>query len=301
MPNPSFEQHDTCPNTYGQICYATGWESFSVGGEEYFNSCDTSNFFSVPYNTYGYQKAFDGQGYAGFVFYNPFAINQRESIGCKLIDSLKIGYRYYISFYVNLANTSQCAINNLGILFSTKTFNTSRCYSQYWNLIRNYAHLNCQHVITDTLNWVKIKGTFLADSSYQYLIISNFFDDLHTIIDTLYSDTVFTEPAHYYVDMVCVSTDSLTCNPTDAINENVILNDDITVFPIPTSGFINININNPDLRLITYKLFDTYGSLLKHGNIYSRAKIDVSDCKEGVYILQIKTQNKLLNKKIIIN
>jgi hypothetical protein len=300
VPNPSFEEHDSCPDQFGQICFANSWESFSDGSEEYFNSCDLTNYFSVPHNFEGYQIAFDGQAYVGLNFYNPFASNQREAIGCKLNDTLIIGHRYYISFYVNLSDNSTIAINNIGLLFSTKTYNTSYCNSTYWNLISNFSHYNCQQVIADTVNWIKLQGSFIADSLYNYLILSNFFMDQNTTVDTL--NPSFVQGPFYYVDLVCVSEDSTICDWQSGYQSLSSDTFDLEIFPNPTDDFINIKINDLFTGNLKCIFYDLLGREKKQSTMEKAGKIYISDLSNGLYILQI-TDGKMNRKniKVIIN
>src|SRR5271157_5345469 len=70
VPNPSFEQYDTCPNSSGQINYAKYWFQGGPGNPDYFNICSSTlpypgNQFSVPQNAWGYQFAYEGNAYCG--------------------------------------------------------------------------------------------------------------------------------------------------------------------------------------------------------------------------------------------
>ena len=121
VPNPSFEEYTTCPDNYYML--PTDWYSCS-GTPDYFNSCDSTGDYSVPNNGDGNQIAFNGVGYVGLytVYYSFMNGDYKEYIGCLLKTPLIIGAKYYISFYVSLADISNCASNNIGLLFSTKSY-----------------------------------------------------------------------------------------------------------------------------------------------------------------------------------
>ena len=58
---------------------------------DYFNDCDTSNSFGVPYNGFGFQQADEGRGYCGFfalVLYYGTDTIYKEYLGCMLENSL---------------------------------------------------------------------------------------------------------------------------------------------------------------------------------------------------------------------
>src|SRR5687768_16803403 len=65
VPNPSFEDYDTCPEFLSQINYAIGWGS-SRQTPEYYNSCAIPfTVASVPHNYFGSQYPASGNAYAG--------------------------------------------------------------------------------------------------------------------------------------------------------------------------------------------------------------------------------------------
>ena len=306
VPNPSFEEYDACPVYCGDYDgYIGNWGSFYTA--DYFNSCDDSLYYvAVPNNMLGFQYAATGNGYSGLftrATSNTFP-NYREIIVCQLDSSLTIGEKYYISFKINLANNSNCATNNLGVLFSTTIID----FSNYPIALTNFAHINTSVIISDTANWVKIKGEIIADSTYLYMYLGNFYDNLHT--DSILFDTTITIPgetfpdsicfAYYYIDDVCVSTDSLTCNPLVIINENTLENDEINIYPNPANNILNVKWNNLNISPVNIYLYDIYGNLIKQMYIENPQNIDISKYSKGIYILKIKTNNNTLNKKIII-
>jgi hypothetical protein len=302
VPNPSFEDTISCPTGIIQTNKAKGW-IINVNSVDYFNSCASSlSSVSVPKNCFGYQMASKGNAYCGLYNYIKTSEDAREYIGTRLLSQLIPNQKYYVSFKASWADGS-CASNKLGALFSNTYYGDSTSWGALIippPLINNFAHVYTNTIITDTVDWTTITGSFIADSSYQYIYIGNFFKRENT--DTLWFFGGLPDcKSYYYIDEICVSIDSLTCNAPDAINENLGANNEIKIYPIPTSNCINIDLNSSNLKFNSYKLFDVYGRLLKQGNIFNNAKIDVSDNKKGVYFLQIKIENQILNKKIIIN
>jgi hypothetical protein len=103
VPNGSFEDTVSCPTSANQIDKAVGWHA-SGGSPDYFNECDfVSGTTAIPSNFTGYQYAFDGGAYAGFIANNNSAINSREYITCHLISPLTIGVTYFVSFELSLS------------------------------------------------------------------------------------------------------------------------------------------------------------------------------------------------------
>ena len=303
VPNPSFEQYDTCPTDQNQIHFATGWSNYwstsPNSSPDYFNSCSTTFWTSVPSHFGDYQQPASGNAYAGIYTYEtPQASPDnilREFVGAQLLSPLVIGTKYYLSFKTNLAlDTNHIfnqATNNIGILFSTIPHN-------YYNptSITNFAHLNSISVITDTLNWTIVSGSFIADSAYEYAIIGNFFDDIHTTILQI-QDTLSDKSAYYYIDDVYVSTDSLAGGIAE---QNI--QGKIKVYPNPFSFSTTLNI---DIVLInaTLTVYNSYGKTVKRIKNISGQTINLQrdNLSSGLYFLQLTQDNKILTTdKIII-
>jgi hypothetical protein len=182
VPNPSFEDTVYCPFGTNQINACQHWMNFG-NSPDYFNAC-SNPAFGVPNSNPGFQYAHTGNAYGGAVFFyrsnSPVGPNYRESIGIALTNNLIIGQKYYVSFFAVNAevNFGSIACDKLGINFYTVPFD-SCCPPPLLNTSKLYT----DSILTDTLNWIKISGSFIADSAYQYLSISNFFNDNNT--DTL--------------------------------------------------------------------------------------------------------------------
>jgi hypothetical protein len=88
----------------------------------------------------------------------------------------------------------------MGAKFSTDLFYCDSTMS-------NDAHVFETNIITDSLGWTRISGTFIADSAYSIIAIGNFFAD--SVTDTLKFFTDFLDQSYYFLDDVCVSTDSI--------------------------------------------------------------------------------------------
>lgn len=73
----------------------------------------------------------------------------------------------------------------------------------------------------------------------------------------------------------------------------------VSIYPNPTSTFLNINLPNNEASLI--RIFNLKGSIIYEKQINSTKHIiDVHYFTKGIYLLNIQTSKKLVNKKIII-
>ncbi|HMW11500.1 MAG TPA: hypothetical protein PJ987_13770, partial [Bacteroidia bacterium] len=183
--NPSFEDTITCPiGTWAMQCRY--WYSASGGSPDYFSEqpdifCGTSY---VPQSGGGYQYARTGIAYVGLGVYtkhvSPNHINRREYVGGELSDTLKQGHEYCVSFYVSVAEEFKYVVDGIGLYLSVDsavdyTINTNLSFMPQ---ISNPAG----NIIYDTLNWVQISGTYIANGGEKYLTIGNFKDDANTAI-----------------------------------------------------------------------------------------------------------------------
>lgn len=282
--NPSFESYTACPsNTGGDVYKAVGWDTCK-NTPDYFNTCATYSYFIVPNNFAGYQQPAQGNAYAGLYTYDASSFYREIIIG-QLTTSLTVGQKYYISFKASRADCD-CIMghstNKLGVKFTkVKQFNAS---------INNTAHYFSNQVITDTLNWTTLFGTFIADSAYQYMMVGNFFDDLNT---TIVNDGPASK-AYYYVDKFCLSTDSVFCSSYNAVGmQEEKMNLGINFFfPNPTDKLIQISFND-------FIIYNSQGCevLFERTETPFPNVINVEKWPEGIYFISTKTKKY----KFIIN
>ena len=130
----------------------------------------------------------------------------REAIGTQLSSNLIIGEKYLVSIKFCLAdniNPTRTACNNLGVKFSTVQYSKLNPIP-----IDNISQVYSDSIISDTVRWTAVSGSFIADSQYRFISIGNFFDNAHT--DTINLMSEFPGVAYYYVDDVSVIKDTTT-------------------------------------------------------------------------------------------
>ncbi|MBK7964750.1 MAG: T9SS type A sorting domain-containing protein [Bacteroidetes bacterium] len=283
VPNPSFEDTVYCPFYTNQIDACQQWMNFG-NSPDYFNACNSTGL-NVPNCSFGFQYAHSGNAMAGVCTYlppsAPSAPNYREFIGVSLLQPLQIGTKYYFSFYCNFSYVFGIATNKLGLRFSPLAFD-SCCQPP----INNFAHLFADSVLTDTVAWVRLSGSFIADSAYQYLVIGNFHNDANT--DTLMFDQ--DNAAYYFIDDVCVSTDSLFNEVWTGIKSIVNQSSEVSIYPNPFHSVINIKTKEVSLSQI--KMYSISGQLLYHNefNDVKETTLDLSSqlkLNEGLYIVEL--------------
>jgi hypothetical protein len=203
--NPSFEEHSDCPDGPGDLPNAIYWSSPPNNQSELFSSCSLNFDFSVPYQgVVNYQQAHSGNSFVGFFTYNNFGANYRENVQTKLSSILNNGSIYYVDFWINRASGGvggKYAVNNIGLSFRSTFTDTSLNSAQALNYDAHILKFT-NPIITDTLNWVKINGIYMANGTENYIVIGNFFNDLDT--DTLNMGDETYPGSYYFLDDVSV-------------------------------------------------------------------------------------------------
>lgn len=292
--NPSFEDTVSCPFFLGDLSPIVDWDSYG-NSPDCFHSC-SGNTINIPNSDFGYQYARSGEAMSGIITYvwqqDPGWPYYREYIGTQLLNPLIIGEKYFVSFFINCAGYmpgwQHIGSNKIGARFYT--------YTPMGNILPdNFAHIYTDSIVIDTVQWYKVSGSFIADSTYTHLIIGNFYD--HTQTDTI----IFGGPpfggssAYYYIDDVCVTTDSLyNENWTGIITKK--LSDNFSIYPNPSSDFIHIKAN---AKLQNIVIFNSIGQIIfSKENIYkSEDTIDIRNIEKGIYYLKI---NDFYTTKIVI-
>ena len=221
--NPSFEEHDECPKKLGNfdtdVMY---WSSPTEGSTDYFNAC--SNSMGTPKNFNGVQAANFGEGYAGLYLYAPD--DYREYIQVELTERLTKGTTYEISFYVSLAERSDYAVKEFGVLFSEnqvkipikKTLSKMHLYKGGGNSY-NFMEIGYTNFYKDTKDWILVNTKFEAKGIEKFMTIGNFENNART--RKFKTKREAKQGAYYYIDMVALEIEKKAENkiaPISLIN-----------------------------------------------------------------------------------
>ena len=304
--NPSFE------DTVGNQCFSQmgvnqlgvlnpflkNWYSSSnFGSPDYMNVCAnpfaliTFNWTSsVPLNRYGYQVPRTGSAYVGmgtYIVYDPNDSNSIlvEYISVKLNQVLKPNICYYTEFYASMADYCEISINQLSILFTQNTFTTAT--GSFTNTIQPQVQWDTIQYFTDTLNWVKISGSFVAQGGEQYLSIGNFKDGVHT-------------------KKIGITSNFITPETTPGSRKfSFVFIDDVSLYELPNhSGIQSYTLCAGDSLLLgdTTRLPVRYQWSLNNTVIDTINHIIVKPTQTNTYVLQTKhctTQTQTIT--IVVN
>lgn len=280
VPNYSFELFSSCPILGpGDVVSAIPWVAPTLNTPEYFNECSPlSSTSSVPKNFAGYQWARTGKAYAGITTFAPSLPNTRDYVQVQLTDSLVAGRLYCVGYYVNLSNIVQYASNGFSAYFSNTPIScSSGCFFSYTPQF-NYSG----SVVSDTLNWTLIAGTFTAAGGEKYMTIGNFNNDTNTNFSIVNSGAA-SQSAYYYIDDVYVGTCD-TIKPPPVVSSLTIPN----VFT-PNNDQQNdvFSISSYNIQSLNCQIFNRWGvkvweltTPLESWDGHDKTGIP---CSEGVY------------------
>ncbi|MGB0424097.1 MAG: hypothetical protein ACPGED_07240, partial [Flavobacteriales bacterium] len=238
VPNGSFEEFIDCPSTLEDI-QAIGWSN-SRGSCDYFNGCNNDIDgcgVGVPCNVLGYQEAFQGQAYLGFVQFSSGSPDYREQVTCTLNESLVIGETYYFSMKINRGHSISGikASSGQGFLMSNEQFNSNDNPSPAFE---EFTYVNTE-IISDSTNWTTISTSFIAEEEYSEIVLGAFLQT--DMLDTASVGTPLPYgQAYYFIDDVRLSSDSVF------VNTHVPWNKDnsgsgLKIYPNPNRGSISFN------------------------------------------------------------
>jgi len=88
------------------------------------------------------------------------------------------------------------------------------------------------------------------------------------------------------------------------VNELNSKNDLITIYPNPSNGLVNINVEGIDVKEInSVTIYNAIGEIVytDKKSVVNQLQINSTEWSKGIYTIQVNTKAKLLNKKLIIN
>ena len=224
--NCNFEDYTNCPEYLSQVVVCKNWHAYHLGSTDYFNKCGKGDV-KVPLNKYGYQQPLRGNAYIGIYTYDYNDSVYKEYVA-QSIAPLVIGSAYEVSMFVSLGDSSAFTTDDLGVWFYDKGPTTTLSAGQNYLPVKPHISFSSYGRITDTANWVQLKGTFLADSNYRNIVIGGFGNSATTHqLSTGVNPKALYKYAYYYIDsvtlvlsskMMLLPMDSVRCG-TDTIKQ----------------------------------------------------------------------------------
>ncbi len=224
--NPSFEAYRKCPSRYDQISFANYWSGIDTNWipdsgvpaylyclPDYCNSCSDNVRCRVPNNLTFNQFPRTGNGMAQVcMFFNEYVSvpENRDYLQGRLRHNLTEGILYCISFFVNFEGMegtmplSGYAIDHIGAYLDNGAIDIDTGLSCTLPKPSLMPQVYTTSIITDTVNWTKIQGNFIATGTEKFITIGNFFDKSHTNFVLHTTDTLDYPFSAYLIDDVSV-------------------------------------------------------------------------------------------------
>lgn len=230
--DPSFEVYDICNDSMWLIGEKY-WHSLDstnnvlphptqVYTPVYLNTCDTNlGSISACPNSYAagfsYMYPRSGNGMYVSVLHLDFNVNpsyNRDYLRGRIRNKLILGKQYCGKYYVNLYHSMMYGIDRLGAYVDNGALDINPCMQpiavtpSWENPAFNY--------ITDTINWTRIQGLFIANGSENYITIGNFYSDANTHKTIFNASSVWPDAVYYIDDVSIIATDITAYAGSDA-------------------------------------------------------------------------------------
>lgn len=311
VPNPSFEDLIECPTWVGQVPKASHW--FQPAADltpDLYSSCAPCCNISVPKQWFSYQKPKEGENYVGI--YNNSILwedigGYKEYIGVELLDTLETGVTYYWCYYVSLLDHVEHACNNLGIALSTVKYDSVPTWYQFFPNLANFtATDHSSIVVEDSLNWVKLSGSIVAQGGEKYMYIGNFLPNNQTLCNYIGTGVPFWgsdyESSYYYIDCVYFSNNPCPEEEWDTIEDDVVYSISWPNIITPNSDAIN-DFFKVELRGYTNSellIYNRWGQIVYTSTTEAVWNGNFKDnpATEGVYYIVIKALDERTGEKI---
>lgn len=196
VPNSSFETHKGRSNT---ITNATPWRN--VGTVDYYMKADKKD-------TSKFRGARTGTCYAGLRFQPDY----KEYMYVPLLEPLQKGCTYRFRMYVRLLGQSTVSVKQLGVYFSEDIFKVGMVFDSDEIVDSTY-----KKGISGSMNWIPIKGDYVARGGEKYIIVGNFRTRMKDdFVKKNKWDLFEFREAYYFVDDVTLRK---IASPNDSLNK----------------------------------------------------------------------------------
>lgn len=255
-------------------------------------------------NCKGFQHPRTGKGFAGFVVFDTIKPYEREYISAKLDFKLNFNESYCVSFYVSLSNYhfitngymgSRYAIDRIGLYFSDNeiqlnTYDIIPVIPQISNTPGN--------ILKDTINWMLISGTFLAQGGEQYITIGNFYQNDSTNYSDIGDTTNLSFGSYYYIDDVSVyecdapvyiadAGNNITICKGDSVQIGTVPRDQYLYNWQPTAGLSDTTCANPYTSPTQTTTYYLYQKDFKFDETVDSVTVTVMNCNDTINYFHI--------------
>lgn len=207
--NGGFEQYYNC--TIPVLTSVKSWRSIDSSMSAnlaYYNVCHPN----IPYGTLTFQWPRSGNALAlgSFLCQPPQCqgITNRGYMRNRLKANLIAGKTYCVKFYANISNPASYGLSSMGAYFGDNSLDTITIPTQALTYITPQVENPLTNMVTDTMGWTLITGTFVANGTEKHCVIGNFKSDANT-------NKVLINPTNLPLIGCDVLIDDVSCIPTD--------------------------------------------------------------------------------------
>ena len=293
--NPNLEEYTCCPTNMTMISCADDWtQPLTISTSDYFNTCGIDSL-AFPSLLPFFQHTHFGNGYAGILcdqYTTPYIY--REYIQGALVEPLTKNNCYYLEFWTLLNSyASTNAMDAIGVFLS----DTLPKYLNSADPLYFPAQINnpTGNILSDTINWIKISGTFIASGGEKYLTIGTFKHENEINKIAIKPPSPGTDCSTYFFDnfSLCPCGDTIpdTIKPLKPVLE---------VYPNPAKEDLFILFNDYEqLSSINLEIYNILGELVMNEQLISSpvaSKINIGKMAGGCYVVVLKTTGRSLYK-----
>jgi hypothetical protein len=185
IPNSSFNLTNVPTSINGVNCelgpfveYIRPWSQIHTpSGIQIYDSCAFFTNLRVPYTNNGYQEPHSGTSFIVMVSYDRLMLSfekRRSYIFCPLQSQLKKNRIYCFEMFLNLTDSSNFTCNNFGAYFSKDSLTYDSINFVTQNIFPQIENDAINNQLTSYIEWMSIKGSFVANGNEKYLTIGNF-------------------------------------------------------------------------------------------------------------------------------
>jgi len=175
---------------------------------------------------------------------------------------------------------------SLGVTLCSKEYNNELYIGGKFS---DFGGMPAQYIVKwDGTQFCKLQGAL--DLGERVLDIEFYHDTLYTCS----GNSINYYTGSYYSD---------TCFVWDNIDEKTIQKNSITIYPNPTNSTFNIKLNTKTPLEIEISIFSINGNQIFEKHFYQTNEIRINNLhlEKGVYFVELKTDEFVKTKKLIIN
>lgn len=231
IPNPSFEDTNCCPLSFGFMSCVDTWVQASDATSDYYNSCSYAGPFG-PLGSLPLLPFPDGNGAVGEIIFEGY----NESMGTCLLNPLLAGTQYSLQLQIACTGTTPagghiCSPNINSQTLDLFIYGNPNCgnlpltgYDCPLNLDPNYIALASTPINVQTTNYQTVIFTFTPSININEIIIGG-----PCTLPPGWLDTNSVDPINPCYPLLVIDNLVLTSKPISISDQGLICNNDLVL------------------------------------------------------------------------